>query len=53
MKKMDKRGITLNIVGYWIMALAVLFIIFMAIALLFGTGTSAIEYIKDLIRFGR
>jgi hypothetical protein len=38
---------------YWLIAFVVLGIILFAIFFLTGRGTSAIEYIKNLIRFGR
>lgn len=45
---MDKKGLALEELGKWIIALGVLVIIAMAIFLLSGKGLSAIDYIKDI-----
>ncbi len=51
--KKDKRGIELEMLGWWIIAVVILVIIVVAIILLKGKGTAALEYIKNLFRFGR
>ena len=51
--KMNKKGIELEILGWWIMALAVLVIVIIGIIILMGKGEAAINYINDLFRFGR
>ncbi len=49
----NKRGMELEMLGWWIIALIVLVIVIIAIIILKGKGVSAINFIKDLFRFGR
>ena len=46
----DKRGLELEILGWWIIGTVILIIIVAAIFLLSERGQSYIEYLKDLIR---
>ncbi len=50
---MDKRGLELEILGKWIIGLVILVIILLAILVLSGKGQGAIEFLKNLLRFGR
>ncbi len=47
----DKKGIELEMLGWWIIALVVLVLLIMAILILKSKGISAIDYIKNLFRF--
>ena len=47
----NKRGIELDMLAYWIIAIAVLIIIVIGIILLSGKGTDALSFIKGLFRF--
>lgn len=49
----SKKGLELEMLGWWIIALAVLVIVILGIMILKGKGGSAIEYIKNLLRIGR
>jgi len=48
---MKKRGMELEMLGWWMLALAVLVIIIIGIMILVGKGDSALEFIKNLFRF--
>jgi len=49
----DKRGIELEMLGWWIIALVVLAVMVIGFLILSGKGSSAIQYIKNLFRFGQ
>jgi len=49
--KKDKRGIALNTLAKWIIALAVLVIILLAIMILRGKGESLIERFLNLFKY--
>lgn len=49
----NKKGIEMEMLAWWIIALAVLVIMFLAYMILRGRGIGAIEYIQNLFRFGR
>lgn len=53
MKKLrkDKKAIEIEMLGWWIIALAVLVILIIAAIILKSKGISAIDYIKNLFRF--
>jgi len=53
MKGMNKRGMEIEMIGWWILAIAVLVILVIGIMVLKGKGIGAIEYVKNLFRFGR
>ena len=48
-----KRGMETEMLGWWIIAIAVLVIMIIGYMILKGKGISAIEYIKNMFRFGR
>ena len=47
-----KKAIALETLAWWIIALLVLAVIVVAIIILRGKGTSIMNYLKDLMRFG-
>jgi len=49
----NKRGIELEMLGWWILALAVLVFMVIAFFILKGKGIGAIEFIKNIFQFGR
>lgn len=49
----NKKALELEMLGWWILGLSVLVIVIIAIMILNGKGTGAINYIKELFRFGR
>ena len=48
--RQDKKGMELEVLGWWIMALAVLIILVIAFFYLRMKGVSAIDYLKALFR---
>ncbi len=48
-----KKGIEIEVLGWWIMAIAVLVIIVFAGIILISKGQGGISYFKDLFRFGK
>jgi len=52
LKKKNKRGIITDYLGWIILGVIVLVVVIIGIIILAGKGTSAIEYIKTLFRFG-
>ena len=53
MLKKNKKGIITDYLGWIILGAVVLVIVIIGIIILTGKGTSAIEYIKSLFRFGK
>jgi hypothetical protein len=53
MKKGEKKGMEMEMLGWWLIALAVLAIAIGAIIVLKGKGINAIDFIKNIFRFGR
>lgn len=51
--KMNKRGMELEYLGYILIGIAALAIVIFAMIVLKGKGISAIDYIKNLFRFGK
>jgi len=49
----NKKAMELEMLGWWILGLAVLVIIVLSIMVLKGKGDSALEFIKGLFRFGK
>jgi len=47
-----KKGIETEMLGWWIIAIVVLVIMIAGYIILKGKGIDAIEYIKNLFRFG-
>jgi len=50
--KINKRGIELEMLGWWILGLVVLVIVVIGIVILKGKGVGALEFIKNIFRFG-
>jgi hypothetical protein len=50
-KKKNKKGIELDMLGWWIIAIVILVILVLAVVMLKGKGFGALEYIKDLFKF--
>ena len=48
-----KNGIEMEMLGWWLIALVVLAIMIVGFIILKGKGINAIEYIKNIFRFGR
>ena len=46
-----KKGIELEMLGWWALGLAALVVVILAIVILKGKGSSAIDYIKQLFSF--
>ena len=51
-KSWNKKGIELDLLGWWLIAIAVLVIMFLGYMIFSGKATGAIEFIKNLLRFG-
>ncbi len=49
--KKDKKAIEMDMLAWLIIGLVVLAIVFIGIAILNGKATSAVQYIKDLLKF--
>ena len=49
----NKKGFELEMLGWWLLGIAVLVLVIIAIFVLKGKGTNAIDYIKNLLRFGK
>ena len=52
MGKKNKKGIEIEMLGWWIIALAVLVLLIIGVVILRAKGINALDYIKDLFRFG-
>lgn len=50
---MNKRGIELDVLAWWIIAIAVLVLLIAGYVVLRGKGINLGEFVKNLIRFGR
>jgi hypothetical protein len=51
--KIKKKAIELEMLGWWIIGLAVLVLIIIGIVILKGKGFTALDYMKNLFRFGK
>lgn len=51
-KKGKKAAIETEMLGWWIIGIAVLVILVIGLFILKGKGTNAIDYIKSMFRFG-
>ncbi len=47
----NKKGLEIEMLGWWLIGLAVLVVVVIGYMILSGKGASAIQYIKNLIRF--
>ena len=52
-KRINKKGLEIEMLGWWVIAIVVLIIMVLGFFILKGKGINAIDYIKDLFRFGR
>ena len=52
-KGIGKKGMESEMIGWWIIGVGVLIAMIVAYMILKGKGINAIEYIKNLFRFGR
>ncbi len=53
MKRVDKRGLVWSEIAWWIIGLAVLVLIIVLILIFKGAGTSLLDKVSDLFRFGK
>lgn len=51
LKRKNKKGIELDMLGWWIIGIVALVILIIAIGILRGKGVGALEFIKNLFRF--
>ena len=47
----NKKALELDLIGWWLLALAVLIVVAVGYSILTGKGTAAINFIQDLFRF--
>jgi multisubunit Na+/H+ antiporter MnhB subunit len=47
----DKKGLEMEMLGWWILGIAVLIVVVIAIMIMKGKGHSALDFIKNLFRF--
>ena len=52
-KGSNKKGMEMELIGWWIIGIVVLVIMVSGYLILKGKGMNALEFLKDLIRFGR
>ena len=48
-----KKGMEMQMMGWWIIAIAVLVIMLVGFFILKDKGINAIEYLRNILRFGR
>jgi hypothetical protein len=48
----SKKGMELEVLGYWIIGLTILVILIIGTIVMKGKGTEAIDFVKNLFRFG-
>ncbi len=53
MGKGDKKGIEFEMIGWWVVALAVLAIMLVGFFILKDKGINVLEYVRNILRFGR
>lgn len=51
-KRVDKKGMEIEMLGWWIIGLVVLVIMIIGYMILKGKGIDAINHLKNLFRFG-
>ncbi|MEM3112904.1 MAG: hypothetical protein QXI33_00575 [Candidatus Pacearchaeota archaeon] len=49
----NKKGIEIEVLGWWIMAIVVLVIILLAGIILINKGQGGLSYFRELFRFGK
>jgi len=50
-RKMNKKAIEMEMIGWWIIALAVLVLLVIGVIYMKSKGIHIIDYVKDLFRF--
>ncbi len=50
-KGFDKKGMEMQMMGWWIIAIAVLIIMLVGFFILKDKGINAIEYVRNILRF--
>jgi hypothetical protein len=48
----NKKGIEIEMLGWWIIGLAVLVLLIIGVVILKAKGIEALDFIKDIFRFG-
>jgi len=48
-----KKGMEIQMMGWWILAITVLIIMLVGFFILKDKGINAIEYVRNILRFGR
>lgn len=48
-----KKGMEMEMIGWWIIAIVVLVIMLIGFMILKGKGIGAIDFIKNLFKFGK
>ena len=51
--KKNKKGMELEMLGWWIIGLIAFVIVVLAIMMLKGKGFSAINFLKELFKYGK
>ena len=51
-QKNNKRAMELETLGYWIIGLVILVILIVSSIVMRGKGTDALDFVKNLFRFG-
>ena len=52
MKKREKKGMGQEVLGYWILGIVLMAILLVGYMILRGKGMGALEFIKNMFRFG-
>lgn len=50
-RRLNKKGIELDMIGWWIIGLAVLVLFVIGYIILSGKGSGAMEFINNLFKF--
>jgi len=53
MRLFGKKGMEMEMIGWWALALAAGALMFAGYSIVTGKGSSAIEFIQNMFRFGR
>jgi len=49
----DKKGLEIEMIGWWVIGLAILAVVVIGLIILKAKGISAIDYLQNLLRFGK
>ena len=49
----NKRGLEIEMLGWWIIGIVVLVISIIAITIMSGKADATVDFLKNLLRFGR